>query len=288
MIRAAHLFLDGSPPIFRDDFALALSGCSGEAEGLALLQERYEPVARKFGKEFCEFFQGVLRSAMTVRSRYTEETVEAALQRGLNQYVVLGAGLDSFALRRRDLADRLDVYEVDHPATQQWKRTRIGALGIPLPSNLIFVPVDFEQQTLVDALRSSSYRDDEPAIFSWLGVVMYLTKDAVRKTLRDIAMMATGSEIVTQYSVPPELLDEPHRRYLAGVAAITRAIGEPWINNYTSDELAQELEQQGFDQIEHFGPEEAYARYFAGRSDSLPCQAVHRLIHARVGKSKSY
>ena len=280
--RASHLVLDADPKIFRDDFALALSGCADEVELGAVLRQRYEPIEQKLGRDFTEFFLGTVRSALTVRSRFTEEALEETLQRGIDQYVLLGAGLDSFALRRRDLAHLLHVYEIDHPATQQWKRTRISELGIPLPGNLTFVPVDFEQQTVTQGLRSSTYRADAPAFFSWLGVIPYLTKDTVRKTLKEVAAMAAGSEIVLQYSVPEELLDTRHRQYLAQLCSLTAQQGEPWLSNHTPDELADQLKELGFDRIEHLGPEEAYARYFAGRTDSLPCQPIHRLIRART------
>ena len=282
MCRASHLFVDDDPKIFRDDLALALSGCSNQVDLGNRLRQRYGPIELKFGSDFGEFFAGVLRSAMIVRSRFAEEVMEEALGRGIEQYVILGAGLDSFALRRRDLASLLQVYEIDHPATQQWKRTRISELEIPTPTNLRFVPLDFERQMLTEALSSSDYRAHAPAVFSWLGVTMYLTKDAVRRTLQEVAAMARGSEIVVQYTVPEELVDTRHRQYLAEVRRINSELGEPWLSHFTPDELAGQLQDVGFQRIEHLGPDEAHARYFAGRSDDLPCQTVHRLIRAQT------
>ena len=129
-----------------------------------------------------------------MRSRYTEDELSKALARGIKQYVILGAGLDSFAYRRRDLADVLRVFEVDHPATQQWKRVRLQELGIELPPNLTFIPINFEQQTVTAALQAGGYWPEEPAFFSWLGVIGYLTEEATFKTLREVVAAAPGSE----------------------------------------------------------------------------------------------
>ena len=190
MIRASHLLLDAEPKIFRDDFALALSGVGDETALTAALEKRDNPIAEKLGGDFAAFYSGTLRSSMTTRSRFTEEELEKAIRKEVSQYVLLGAGLDSFALRRRDLADVLNVFEIDHPSSQQWKRARIAELGLPLPGNLTLVPVDFERETVTDGLRSSPYRQNTPAFFSWLGVTQYLTKDAVLNTLRQIAATA--------------------------------------------------------------------------------------------------
>ena len=284
MVRASHLLLDAEPKIFRDDFALALSGVGDEAALRAALDKRDEPLAREFGRDFAEFFAGTLRSSMTTRSRFTEEELEKAIRMGISQYVLLGAGLDSFALRRRDLAEVLKVFEIDHSSSQQWKRARISELGIALPSNLTFVPVDFERETVFERLGSAAYQPKARAFFSWLGVTQYLTKEAVRNTLRQIATtVAVGSEIVFEYTVPQELVDERHRKYLAIVIPRVAEMGEPWLSFFSPGELAEQLREMGFDEISHFGPAEAYTRYFAGRTDRLPCQTVHRLIRARVG-----
>jgi methyltransferase (TIGR00027 family) len=119
-----------------------------------------------------------------MRQRYTEDELDKALARGVGQYVILGAGLDSFIYRRPDLAAGLRVFEVDHPATQQWKRARLRELHLNLPSNLTFIPLDFEQQTLADGLRAGGHQPELPTFFSWLGVTQYLTEEAVFETLR--------------------------------------------------------------------------------------------------------
>ena len=124
-----------------------------------------------------------------MRQRYTEDELDKAVERGVAQYVILGAGLDSFAYRRPDLAGVVRVFEVDHPATQQWKRARVQALALPPPNNLTFVPIDFEQQALADELRAGGHRSELPTFVSWLGVTMYLTEEAVFETLRYVASL---------------------------------------------------------------------------------------------------
>jgi methyltransferase (TIGR00027 family) len=152
MLRAAHLVLDDEPKILRDPLALGLSGVENETA----LQERLgafqAEIARRSTPEVAQALARNIRANLAMRQRYTEDELGKALERGVTQYVILGAGLDSFVYRRPDLAGVVHVFEVDHPATQQWKRVRLRELNITLPSNLTFVPVDFEQQTLADGL----------------------------------------------------------------------------------------------------------------------------------------
>jgi methyltransferase (TIGR00027 family) len=197
--------------------------------------------------------------------------------------VILGAGLDSFAYRRPDLAKVLRVFEVDHPATQAWKRTRLQQAGIELPPNLSLVPVDFEKQSLIDGLRISGYRTDAPGIFSWLGVTMFLTPDAIFSTLRTVAALAPGTQIVFQYLLPTELVDEENRRILAAVMARAAALGEPLQSFFEPAQLAEQVRKLGFAEVSDLGPDEAQACYFAGRSDGLRPRANSHLMNARLG-----
>jgi methyltransferase (TIGR00027 family) len=144
MTRAAHLLLDHGPKVFVDSLALGLSGAENETTLQANLQAQHTELARRFPPDFAHALLKYLRALMTMRSRYVEDELSKAIQRGVTQYVILGAGLDSFAYRRRDLTDVVQVFEVDHPVSQQWKRVRLDALGIELPPNLTFVPIDFE------------------------------------------------------------------------------------------------------------------------------------------------
>ncbi|MBV8451152.1 MAG: class I SAM-dependent methyltransferase, partial [Deltaproteobacteria bacterium] len=190
MLRAAHLLWDDSPKIFEDTFALALSGSSGEVA----LRERLNAVVAeftaRFGGDLAQAALNSSRSAVVMRSRYVEEELDQAIKRGIAQYVILGAGLDSFAYRKPEVANVLRVFEVDYPATQVWKRSRLRELNVDTPPNLVFVPVDFEKQPLTERLKDSGYRAEAAGFFSWLGVTIYLTREAIFDTLRTVASMA--------------------------------------------------------------------------------------------------
>src|SRR5262249_52241059 len=152
--------------------ALQLCGCESEAALKAQMEQLEAEAARTTNSDFAKTMRRTITAGVVTRSRYLEDEVDEALKGGVSQYVILGAGLDSFAYRRPDLAKALHVFEVDHPATQAWKRTRLRAAGIELPANLSLIPVDFEKQSLIDNLRLSGYRTDAPGLFSWLGVTM--------------------------------------------------------------------------------------------------------------------
>lgn len=228
MVRAAHLLWDDPPKIFEDTLALRLSGCESEAALRAQFDRLDAEFARSVGPDFARTLRRHFTGMVVMRSRYLENEVDQAVGRGLSQYVILGAGLDSFAYRRLDLVKVLRVFEVDHPATQAWKRTRLQEAGIELPPNLSFVPVDFEQQSLIDSLRMSGYRTDVPGLFSWLGVTVYLTLDAIFDTLRTVAALAPGTEIILQYSVPKELVNWETQKILAVIMAAGAARSEPF------------------------------------------------------------
>jgi methyltransferase (TIGR00027 family) len=182
------------PWVMDDHLALGLAG----PEGQALLARLRAEVPRTHLLAFSRW--------ICVRARYAEDVVEQAAGGGLGQYVILGAGLDSFAYRRADLLDRLRVFEVDHPATQEWKRRRLTAIGVALPAGLVFAPVDFERQTLREGLERAGFDFGLPAIFSWIGVTMYLTLDAIHGTLVTVARCAAGSRLVLTYNQPPTAL----------------------------------------------------------------------------------
>src|SRR5262249_16574010 len=196
MIRAAHLLWDDAPTILQDPLALGLSGVeSPDALQTTLRARQAEPYN----------YAGVL-----VRQRYAEDELATAVERGVGQYVILGAGLDSFAYRRPHPATLLRVFEVDPPATQQWKRARLRELDVHLPSNLTFIPLDFERQTLAEGLHAGGHRPELPTFFSWLGVTHYLTEEAVFTTLRSVASLAPGGGMVVQDVLPAPLCDHPN------------------------------------------------------------------------------
>jgi methyltransferase (TIGR00027 family) len=284
MIRAAHLAFDGEPKIFTDPLALALSGAENEAALKASLDNLGVAIAASAGVRRAEEAYRYLRTIMTLRSRFTEDELDQAMQRGIAQYVILGAGLDSFVYRRRDLANMLRVFEVDLPEIQSWKRARLRAVNIPEPENLTFVPLDLEQQPLVGALHAAGLRREDPTFVSWLGTTQYLTADAIFNTLRQVASLAAESEIVFQYQIAEDLLDEDNRQILEVLRAGARASGEPWLSLFDPARLAEQVKALGFVDVTDFGPEQALERYFVGRTDELRPPVLSHFMKARVGR----
>jgi len=281
-MRAAHLLLDDEPKILRDDLALGLSGVANEAALRTALDRIQTEVAQQTTPEFARSFLLYGRGLAVWRSRYVEDELAQALQRGVTQYVMLGAGLDSFAYRRPDITKVVRVFEVDHPATQHWKRTRLHAMGVEIPPTVTFVPLDFEQQTLQEGLRAGGYHLEEPGVFSWLGVTPYLTEDAIFGTLKDVAALAAGTAIIFEYEVPEALLDAEGQRLEAATRAFATARGEPWLSLFDPSNLRAQVQTLGFVAIEDIGPEEANARYFAGRRDGLRIYPFAHLMKAQV------
>ena len=201
-------------------------------------------------------FNRLLRAFMAARSRYAEDQLESAIASGVRQYVVLGAGLDTYAYRS---APGVRVFEVDHPATQAWKRSRLEDAGIAIPDSMTFVPVDFEKQSLADELACAGFNMSQPAFFSWLGVIMYLTLEAATATLSFIATRPPGSGITFDYATGTW---EPLARRVA------RA-GEPFRLFFNPADLAKLLHDLGFSAIEDLDPQQINARYFHDRADGL-------------------
>jgi methyltransferase (TIGR00027 family) len=191
--RAIHLE-DPPPWVLADPFALELAGDEGTALRDLLRAELPGPNLLAFSRWVC------------VRARFSEDIVEDAVGNGICQYVILGAGLDSFSHRRGDLLDRLRVFEVDHPVTQSWKRRRLAELGVQVPTNLVFAPLDFEHETLAKGLTAAGFDFGEPAVFSWIGVTMYLTLEAIKTTLDTIAECPAGTRLVLTHNQPKEAL----------------------------------------------------------------------------------
>ncbi|HUA34488.1 MAG TPA: SAM-dependent methyltransferase [Candidatus Binataceae bacterium] len=283
MGRAAHLLWDQPPKVFKDTLALQLSGCESEAALKAQIDQLDGELARTTTPDFALKLRRTMTAQLVMRSRYLEDEVDEAVRRGVSQYVILGAGLDSFAYRRSELATALHTFEVDHPATQAWKRTRLRAAGIELPAHLSLVAVDFERESLIDNLRMSGYRTVAPSLFSWLGVTMYLSTDAIFGTLEAIAALAAGTEIIFEYSVPKDLVDAETQKMLAVVLMAAQARGEPQTTFFEPAKLAEQVRKVGFAEVTDFGPDEATARYFTGRTDGLRLHSLNHYMRARVG-----
>jgi methyltransferase (TIGR00027 family) len=210
-----------------------------------------------------------MRASIVMRSRYAEDRLVAAVARGVTQYVVLGAGLDTYAYRNPFAHAGLKVFEVDHPATQRWKRERLDSIGVQVPHPLTFVPIDFETQRLPDQLARAGFRSYRPAFFSLLGVVIYLSKPAAMETMRVVAACAPQSEVVFSFSVPDSMLSEPQRAARSRSMAQVAAAGEPWLSFFEPEALAAELRTLGFGTTELFSSDDANRAYFAARSDGL-------------------
>jgi methyltransferase (TIGR00027 family) len=202
------------------------------------------------------------------RSRYTEDSLAAAFEQGVEQHVILGAGLETFAFRQPDMMRRLHVFEVDHPATQAFKQQRLAELGWELPAHLHFVPADFSQEGLATALHRSPYDRQKPTFFSWLGVTYYLTPAAVSDTWREIAGLApAGSALIFDYLDADAFVPEKAARRVQKMQEIVRNIGEPMKAAYDPARLGAELEQAGLRLQEDLDPAQIQVRYFSGRTD---------------------
>jgi methyltransferase (TIGR00027 family) len=251
--RAAHQLLD-DPKVLDDPLALRIIG----AEAAAAL--RTDP---KEDHAFARAF----RAFMAARSRFAEDELVRAIEHGVTQYVILGAGLDTFAYRNPHPG--LPVFEIDHPATQAWKREQLQEAGIPIPTSLTFVPVDFEHQTLADAVARSGLNTTAPAFFSWLGVTPYLTREACMTTLSVIAKMPPGSGVVFDFAIDPALLNAGQRQALAALSKRVAAAGEPFQLFFDPTKLQAELKSLGFHRTEFLQGAQINDRYFQNRADGL-------------------
>jgi len=256
--RAAHQLLD-QPRVLDDPLALRIIGSEAAAELRSNPKEDHA-------------FSRAFRAFMAARSRYAEDELARAVghgvtKDGVTQYVVLGAGLDTFAYRNPHPG--LRVFEVDHPATQAWKREQLQAAGIFVPPSLTFVPIDFEQQTLADGLAHSGFNTNAAAFFSWLGVTPYLTREACMTTLSLIAKMPAGSGVVFDFAIDPALLNAGQRQAQAALSKRVAAAGEPFQIFFDPAKLQDELKSLGFRRTEFLGSQQLNARYFQGRADGL-------------------
>jgi methyltransferase (TIGR00027 family) len=262
--RAAHQLLD-RPLVFEDPFALKIIGADAAAATQAKADGRVS---------------GSFRAFMAVRSRYSEDELANAFARGVRQYVVLGAGLDTFAWRNP--WPDLQVFEVDFPATQHWKRQRLANVGMSAPSTLTFAPVDFEAQTLADGLRAAGFDAGQSAYFSWLGVTMYLTREAFESTISFIGALPAGSGLTFDYAVHRSELGLFEKLALDHLERKVAAMGEPFQLFFRTAELKATMTRLGFNDIEDTGSDDLNARYLAGRADGLKLRGgIGRLMRAR-------
>jgi methyltransferase (TIGR00027 family) len=213
--------------------------------------------------------------AIAVRSRYAEDRLEAG---GFSQYVLLGAGMDSLAWRRPDLLRRVTLFEVDHPGTQAWKRERAAALCLPENEAHVFAPADFEKEDLRDVLDRAGFDWGKPTLFSWLGVVMYLTRDAITTTLRTLAGAGPGSGLVLTYLSAPEHMDAESRALFEVMEPLVVQAGEPFTEGFAPDDFEALVRDCGHVVDENVSPRSLMARYFADRTDGLRPFTLERIL----------
>ncbi|HEV2637962.1 MAG TPA: class I SAM-dependent methyltransferase [Actinocrinis sp.] len=275
--RAAHLIVDDKPLIFSDPLAYALLG------------DRAEEFLQYHRLHGTHVVLAEARSAVITRSRFTEERLVEAVDRGVDQYVILGAGLDSYAFRQPARGrNGLRVFEVDHPATQLWKRDRLREIAespfsdLQDDSPLTFVPVDLETEPLTPHLLANGFDPARPAFVSWLGVTMYLTREAIDAALAAIGALAPGTEIVVDYLLPAELRDEAGQTYVDNVAPISAERGEPWVTFLSPEEMAELLHEHGFEVIRQVTRRESVEPEYWDRTDALQPSSLGMLAHAGV------
>jgi methyltransferase (TIGR00027 family) len=262
MRRAAHQLYDDAPLVFADPLAVRVLPPGALAElGEREAMERTQPFARG------------MRAFLCARSRFAEDALEQAVAKGVRQYLVLGAGLDTFgaraALPECSIHPELHIFEVDHPATQAWKRTCLERGGVHVPDTVTFVPVDFEREGLMARLAASGFDTGAPAFCSWLGVVPYLTREAVVGTLRALGSLPAGSGVALDYAVARESLPPTQQAAFDWLAERVARAGEPFRLGFEPAELRQLLHQCGFARVEDLDGEAIAAGYFAGRADGL-------------------
>ncbi|MFS2103077.1 class I SAM-dependent methyltransferase [Ralstonia sp. Ralssp135] len=267
--RALHVHNDAPPHVLEDEV------------GLKLLAP--EPGWRKRGDMDPQFTRP-FRASIVARARFIEDLVIEQAARGLSQYVILGAGLDSFAQRRPDVAAGMTVFEVDQPGPQAWKRQRLEELGFGVPQWLRFVPVDFEaRESWQDALVAAGFDKGRPAIVVSTGVSMYLSKEANAATLRQVASLATGSMLAMTFLLPLEMADPDVRPGLEMAEKGARASGTPFISFFTPPEILALARESGFRDAQHISADMLTGRYFSGRADGLrPPRNAEELLVATV------
>jgi methyltransferase (TIGR00027 family) len=253
--RAMHVLVDPPPHVLEDEIGLRLVA---PAEGWRRRPDMDPHATSGF------------RAAIVARARFIEELVAEQADRGIAQYVILGAGLDTFAQRRPEVASRLRVFEIDQPGPQAWKRRRLIELGYGVPDWLRLVPADFEAGgSWWKDLSAAGFDHDRPTVIASTGVTMYLTKDATAATLRQIARLAPGSTLAMTFLLPTELLDEADRAGLQMSQKGAQASGTPFVSFFAPDEMLTLAREAGFKDTRHVPGTSLRDRYFAGRTDGL-------------------
>jgi methyltransferase (TIGR00027 family) len=266
VIRAVHELMDEEPHILEDPISLRLLSDD------AIKMIRDNPDAH------LTLQARGLRSHVVLRSRYAEDELALAVESGIDQFVNLGAGYDTFSARQPAWAQNLKIVEADHPATQAAKIGHFRKMNIRFPGNLEFLPIDLEKENLIERLATTSLDPGLPVFIACLGVLAYLKPETVRKVFESVAQLAVGSKLVVAFAPKDPVLQESREKTTAESAADQ---GEPWLTRFGVDELAHALKESGFRQVSFLSPDHAASQYFTGRSD-LPAPRLTRLCLAIV------
>jgi methyltransferase (TIGR00027 family) len=267
--RALHMEIDASPPVFEDTIGLQLTA---PAAGWRERPDMHPEWTKTF------------RASIAVRARFIEDLIAEQIDNGISQYVILGAGLDTFAQRRPELASRIAVFEVDRPGPQAWKRQRLNELGFGIPDWLRLVPVDFEAgDAWLDQLIDAGFNIDKPSFIASTGVSMYLTRAANAATLRQISQLAPGSMLAMSFLQPIEYAEPEEQPAFEMAIKGARASGTPFLSLFTPSEILSLARDSGFTQIQHISAEDLTRRYFAGRTDGLRASKSEELLIATAG-----
>jgi methyltransferase (TIGR00027 family) len=264
--RALHLRIDAPPHVIEDELGLQL--VAPEANW----QQRPDmhPEATKQG-----------RASIIARARFVEDLLATEMNRGIRQYVILGAGLDTFALRRKDLRHKITVYEIDEPGTQAWKKQRLAALGLAIPDGLRFVPVDFEKNSdWLSPLVDAGFDTNSPAVIACTGVSMYLTLEAILGMLRQAATLAPHSTLALSFLLPMEQVNPEARPLLETAIKGTAASGTPFISFFTPGQMLELSVKAGLQNGQIVSGSDLSGRYFAGRNDGLDTSNGEQILVA--------
>lgn len=257
-LRAAHQIIDGEPRLLNDPVIVRLFG-----------QDFVDHI-----KDHPDAYRGIgsirLRSHVLLRSRYAEDCLAHSYAQGIRQYLLLGAGLDTYAWRQAPGLEELQIFEADHPATQKGKKEKLAQAGLAIPENCRFIPLDFERTTLAEALDIHGFDADRPVFVSWLGVMVYLTMEAIDAVFDWLLARPAGSEMVLTFT---------QKRPFNPLAARAAELGEPWRTFFTPAALVEKLLKRGFSAVHILEPREAERLYFSGRKDGLPPPA-----HASIAR----
>ncbi|EJW20775.1 hypothetical protein IMCC14465_05710 [alpha proteobacterium IMCC14465] len=280
VLRAHHCHLAPEPKILQDTTALPLSGMAD----LEAVKDYKNGVIEFFSglssREVAESFVQQITDSVCMRSRLVEERLAKAREQGLEQLVILGAGLDSTAYRCADQLARIPVFEIDHPATQQWKKARLTECDIKLPENLQFVGFDFENQTLAEALEAGGVRSDAVTMFTWLGVQMYLTPATVQATMSVLGQFQAGSQLIMDFAMPDATHpDEDLQDPVGELNRVVSQMGEPFESTYTEQELEACLKEAGFSDVSFYTAGRILDSFIEGNRDicSVPDEACFLL-----------